>query len=445
MGKRKNIILAVLSITTSLFMFGCSGASGDVSFDEIKLTDLAKQYSEEMATGEFSNISENFSKDVKKKLNEESLKATWNDVVKDIGKYEGTLDATYSVQNNIATVESILKYELNGLKVSVSFDRNENVAGLFMNYAPIKEELSSNDKFEEEKISIGNDDNKLDGVLTIPKGIEKPPVVVLVQGSGQSDMDETIGAVANKPFKDIAHGLANEGIASIRYNKRYFQYPQSAKADMTIEDEVINDVNLAIDLAYNNSDLDNNRIIVVGHSLGGMLAPEIAKGNDKVSGIVSLAGSPRKLEDIIYDQNQDAVDAMTDKSDDEKKELMKQVKTEIDKVKNISDKDKGQTVLGINSEYWASLNNINTPEILKELSIPMLFLQGEDDFQVYADVDYKMWEDLCKGKENATFKLYPNLNHLFMKSNGKSDITEYDVKGSVDSNVIVDIFNWIKN
>ena len=434
----------MMSVVTSLFMFGCS-SSTEVSFYEDKITDLSKQYAEEMASGDFSNVASNFSKDVKKKLNEDTMKETWDGVVKEIGKYEGINDVTYKEQNNMATVDVILKYELNGLKLTLAYDSNNNIAGLLLNYEPVKEELSSNGKFEEQEIYIGDGEQKLNGILTLPKDVEKPPVVIMVQGSGQSDMDETIGAVANKPFKDIAHGLAENGIASIRYNKRYYQYPEAAPKDLTIQGEVIDDANLAIELASNNKDLNNEKIFVLGHSLGGMLAPEIAKGNDKVSGIISLAGSPRKLEDIIYDQNNDAVNAMADKSDAEKEELMKQVKAEVNKVKNLKEEDKSQAIFGINSEYWISLNNIDTGKILKELSIPMLFLQGEDDFQVYADVDYKQWQELCVGKDNAEFKLYPKLNHLFMKSNGKTDVTEYDTKGNVDEAVISDISNWINN
>lgn len=301
------------------------------------------------------------------------------------------------------------------------------------------DEVSSNEK----KIQIGEGDNKVDGLLTLPEGVENPPVIILVQGSGQSDMNETIGKGENKPFKDIAQGLAEEGIATIRYNKRYYQYPKLAPKDLTVQDEILNDVNSAIEFAYNNEEVNNNKIYVLGHSQGGMVAPEIAKNNNKVTGIISLAGTPRKLEDVILDQNKDALDKMTDKTEAEKTAMLDEVKTEINKIKVLNPNDDQTTILGINSEYWVSLNNLNTPEVVKSLEIPMLFLQGDADFQVYKDVDFKAWQDILEGKDNATFISYPELNHLFMKTNGKSDITEYDTKGTVDAKVISDIAQWV--
>lgn len=90
-----------------------------------------------------------------------------------------------------------------------------------------------------------------------------------------------------------------------------------------------------------------------------------------------------------------------------------------------------------------SLNKINTPEISKSLTIPILILQGKADFQVSPDIDYKAWQDILAGKSNVTFKLYDNLNHLFMQTNGKKDITEYSIKGTVDKQIITDIATWI--
>ncbi|MDF2845259.1 MAG: hypothetical protein K0R00_3685, partial [Herbinix sp.] len=94
---------------------------------------------------------------------------------------------------------------------------------------------------------------------------------------------------------------------------------------------------------------------------------------------------------------------------------------------------------------WYSLNQLNSGEVAKSLEIPMLFLQGSADFQVNIDKDFMEWKEILKNKTNCTFKEYNNLNHLFMNSNGKSDITEYDIAGKFDGTVIKDIADWIDN
>lgn len=291
-------------------------------------------------------------------------------------------------------------------------------------------------------IEIGEAPYQLDGILSLPEDVSNPPIVILVQGSGQSDYDETI--YANKPFKDIADGLAKKGIATIRYNKRYFQYPETALTNITIEDEVLKDVALAINFAKENENFKNSKIYVLGHSLGGMLVPYIAQTNADITGIICMAGSPRGLEDIILSQNISVVEAMTDITDIKKKELIAPVQADIAKVKALKEGEPSVTLFGVPSSYWLSLNKINTAEISKSLTIPILILQGKADFQMYPDIDYKLWQDILKGKVNVTFKLYDNLNHLFMQTNGKNDISEYNIKGTVDEQVITDIAVWIK-
>ncbi|MGB7594932.1 MAG: alpha/beta fold hydrolase [Erysipelotrichaceae bacterium] len=292
------------------------------------------------------------------------------------------------------------------------------------------------------KIKIGSAPYPLDGVLCLPKGVVDPPVVIMVQGSGQSDYDETISLT--NPFKDIAEGLAKQGVATLRFNKRYYQYPRTAPTDITIEDEVLTDVALAIRFADDDSHTKNSQIFVLGHSLGGMLAPYIARTNKEVKGIVILAGTPRRLEDVILDQNIAAIQAMTNKTDAEKQALIASVQTEVDKVKNLKDGDPLIKLFGVPSSYWLSLNKIDTPAIAKSLRIPMLILQGSADFQVSPVVDYQAWQDLLKDKSNVTFKLYDKLNHLFIVTNGKKDITEYSKRGRVDQQVITDIALWVK-
>jgi dienelactone hydrolase len=238
--------------------------------------------------------------------------------------------------------------------------------------------------------------------------------------------------------------LAKQGVATLRFNKRYYQYPRTAPTNITIQDEVLKDVALAIVFAKEDEHTKNSKIYVLGHSLGGMLAPYIAQTNSDVSGIVILAGTPRKLEDVILDQNIAAITVTKNKTDAEKQAMIATVQVEVDKVKNLKDSDPSITLFGVPSSYWLSLNKIDTPAITKNLTIPILILQGSADFQVSPEVDYKAWQDLLKDKSNVTFKLYDKLNHLFIVTNGKKDITEYSKKGTVDKQVITDIAAWIK-
>jgi dienelactone hydrolase len=255
-------------------------------------------------------------------------------------------------------------------------------------------------------------------------------------------MNEAIGSAGNAVFADLAYGLAERGIASIRYNKRYYQYPQTATPTLTVWDEVINDANAAIALARITDGIDKNKIFIIGHSLGGILAPEIAKENPDIAGLVSLAGSPRKLEDIILDQNKAAIGVMNN-TDAEKQAIMDSVLTIISQVKALTPQSPHSNILSINSEYWLSLNQASPDNIVKNLAIPMLFLQGSADFQVSPESDFGLWQSLLQGHKNAQFKLYPGLNHLFMMTNGKADLSEYNTKANVEEEVIADIAKWI--
>lgn len=335
----------------------------------------------------------------------------------------------------------ILVFSINGCNKNATIDQNDDTTSNNEFSNDVHSESSYIRTFESFDIKIGASPYPLSGVLCLPDGIMNPPIVIMVQGSGQSDYNETI--YENTPFKDIAEGLAKQGVASIRYNKRYYQYPQTAPANITIEDEVLNDVNNAISFSLENENTKNSKIYILGHSLGGSLAPYIAQTNANVAGIISLAGTPRHLEDVILDQNIAAVNAMTDKTDDEKKALIDEVQKNVNMVKELHEGDPSINLFYVPSSYWLSLKKIDNITICKELDTPMLILQGSADFQVYPEIDYTAWQDILKNKSNVKFQLYDALNHLFMRSNGRTDLSEYEIKGKVEELVMNDIAKWI--
>lgn len=285
---------------------------------------------------------------------------------------------------------------------------------------------------------LEGDGQSLDAVLTMPKTSGKPPVVIMIQGSGPSDKDETIGP--NKPFADIAHGLAQRGVASFRFDKRTFSYPEEFNENPTIQGEVLADAALAVKQMKADKSLGN--VYILGHSLGGMMAPQIARENPDVAGVIILAGSPRGLEDIMYDQNM-AVLETADLSQSQKEEALQIVNESVNAIKNLQPGDTGD-VFGVPASYWISLNEIDTPTIADRLSIPIFIMQGDADFQVSVENDYNAWKELLDGKDNVSFKLYNGLNHLFMPSTGAMDATEYEEASVVDPQVIEDIATFIK-
>ena len=139
----------------------------------------------------------------------------------------------------------------------------------------------------------------------------------------------------NRPFQDIARGLAEQGVATLRYNKRTYQYP-TVGCD-SIAYEVLDDASAAVKLLAADGRVDTNRIYLLGHSLGGMMAPKIAADNAQIKGFISMAGSLRTLQEISLDQCRMAIEAESSLTEQQKKDAMAQTIAENEKTKTLND------------------------------------------------------------------------------------------------------------
>jgi len=401
---------------------------------------LCKKYSEQMTNGNFKEVYSKFSKPLKQQVTLETLTAAWAQTLGQAGLYQQYLDTFVVEREGMLIVSSSLQYEKRIVKVIYTFDEKGKISSIYLNSVDpdLKPEITN--EYAEKSIEIGT--YGLNGRLMLPVGVEKPPVVILIQGSGSHDMNESVKG--NRPLQDIARGLAKQGIASIRYNKRFYQFPESADINgYTIQEEVIDDVEAAIEYAKTCNLVDEKHIVIAGHSLGGMVAPDICAKHPELAGMISLAGSPRHLADIMYDQVKDSLDQSgLDKQ--QKKASLNQYKEAVDMVKKLKKGDTG-TYITVPASYWISLNQLDSIGKLKKIVMPMLFLQGRSDFQVKVGTDFTAWKNEVGGRVNCKFITYAKLNHLFMQTNGKSDITEYDVPGHVDESVINDMAAWIKD
>ena len=106
---------------------------------------------------------------------------------------------------------------------------------------------------------------------------------------------------------------------------------------------------------------------------------------------------------------------------------------------NISE---NELILGAYKRYWEDLNHYNPVETADNLSIHILIVQGDRDYQVTID-DFNNWLKSIQSNDNVEYILYPNLNHLFITGDGDSTPDEYLLEGHVEKKVIDDISNWI--
>jgi len=288
------------------------------------------------------------------------------------------------------------------------------------------------------KVNVPSRFGPLPGMLTLPDGDGPFPAVVLAAGSGPGDMDETIGP--NKPFRDLAIGLARAGVATLRFDKRGHVYPgKMAGRPITIDDEETDDVLSALKVLAARKHVRAGRLFVIGLSEGAMLAPRIAQKSKDLAGIVMMAAPARPMLAVLAEQirARGAV-AKVDVSDQEQ--------AIANERKLLAAADAAQPPEGAfmhaPQSWWWSMHQYDAVATARNLTLPMLILQGGNDIQVSPTKDFAVWKKALDGKANVTFHLYPRLTHIFMT--GKGTLADYKTAGHVDQTVIDDIATWIK-
>lgn len=412
--------------------------------------ELSVSLIQKMQRSQYDSCQVMFDSSVSSEINPEMLRRIWESIPRYLGEFQSYSDIRTQQKDSLEMVSVRCAFVKTKLDLQLSYNAAHKIVGIF--FVPPKNTSTYNypeyytaGKFYESKVTLKSEEYNLPAVMCIPNNVKNPPVVVLVAGSGPNDKDETIGP--NKILKDIAVGLASNGIASIRYDKRTLTYAsQMAKNSegLGINEEVIEDAVNAAKLMKKNPDTKNSKLFIIGHSLGAMCAPLIAS-KCKPNGIILLAGNARPLEDLILEQYTYLLSV--DSMQEEQKKFIDDLKAGIKMVKDpkgLKTAKPEQLPLGLPSSYWQSLNAYKQVDVAKKLKQPILVLQGERDYQVTM-TDYALWKEKLGADAKNTFISYPGLNHLFMKGEGKSLPAEYEQQGNMDGKVITDMIDWIKS
>ena len=298
--------------------------------------------------------------------------------------------------------------------------------------------------YVEEEVTYENKDAgiSLAGTLTLPSGNPPFPAVLLITGSGPQDRDETI--YNHRPFLVLADYLTRQGIAVLRVDDRGVGESTGDFSQATSED-FASDVLAGIGYLKTCKEIDPNKIGLIGHSEGGIIAPMIAAESSDVAFIVLMAGTGLTGEEILYLQGALISRAMGVSEEDitKNRQFNKKIFSLIreEKDEKIIEEKLRQMFMA----DWAELNEeekkaIGDPEVflkaqlqsllspwfkffltynpkptLNKVKCPVMAINGEKDLQVPPKENLSAIEDALKtgGNQNYTIKELPGLNHLF--------------------------------
>jgi fermentation-respiration switch protein FrsA (DUF1100 family) len=441
MKKTLAVIVTCIIVSSGIFFTGCVEEKKPVGKT---LEELAVEIVTELENKNYSGVYSHFDTSVTSQVTMVQFEKLWNQqvlaVYGNITRIVSTRSTNESGYHVVYVTCNFTKRD--SMDIKIMFNDQDLVISLLavpttIEYIPPS--YVNQSMFTETNVTVGSGEWVLPGVLSVPNGAGPFPAVVLVQGSGASDQDETIGP--NKPFKDLAWGLASQGVVVLRYVKRTKQYPTQSLAisNFTVEDEVIDDAIAAVSILNASPVVDHNRMFLLGHSLGGMLAPRIASQDPRLAGIIIMAGPTRPLEDLILEQTR----YLANLSGTNQSAQIASVEQNVTKIKTLNFTD-DELVFGAPRSYWADLATYDPVATAETLHVPMLILQGLRDYQVTME-DFARWNSTFSGNPQVTLKTYPSLNHLFIPGTGVPTNAEYLVEGHVAEQVVNDIASWIQS
>lgn len=324
--------------------------------------------------------------------------------------------------------------------------------------------------FENEKAGI-----TLAGTFTYPATAGKYPAVVLISGSGAQNRDEEL--MGHKPFLVLSDYLTRNKIAVLRFDDRGTAESTGNIAGATSQD-FATDVEAAVKYLKTRNEVDKNKIGLIGHSEGGIIAPIVASKNNSIAFIVLMAGTGLPGRDVILMQQEligraSGVDETTllrnrrlnettfeilfdneGSSEQKKQRLTEFLKTEIteEDMKNYPSEITKEMFVNMQLEQIFSpwilyFLEFDPATVLEKVRCPVLAINGEKDLQVPPKENLSAIEKALKKGGNRSYKIieFPNLNHIFQEAETGAPSEYITIEQTISPIALEAIADWIND
>jgi len=299
----------------------------------------------------------------------------------------------------------------------------------------------------------------LAGTITKPREAGKFPAVILVTGSGPQDRNELM--MGHEPFKVIADYLTSNGIIVLRYDDRGIGKSTGSFSKATTGD-FGKDALAALNFLKSDSQVDPNKIGVLGHSEGGLIAYILAgQRAPSVNFLISLAGPSIKMDSLMMLQNMAVMKSLGKEMTSKDSELirenfaiakgdlpadqaLKAIMKNMESVPNSQNSTFADEIGVLITPWYRHFLKIDPVPFIKKINVPVFAAFGGKDIQVPATQNMESLTHNLQPNSKSKLKIYPNFNHLFQNAKTGS-IKEYaEIGESINEQILEDIVVWIK-
>ena len=440
-------ILSVLIAAALLFSGFALAENEDLGAAPRTMIDLLYQ-------GEFQQVFDQSTADFQAAIGSaEDFATAWAQIEQVYGAFEEITGVTAQEENGAVTALVTCAHTNADITYNIVLYAENKLAGLAVANVVQKASESTADAslFVSEPIILrAGETDETQGLLTLPTGEGPFPAVIMMQGSGPSDMNETAYGIAI--FRDLADLLAQAGVASIRYDKYTYAHGDLLLADpdllagFTVAQEYIPDAQAA--LALLQADARIGEIYLLGHSLGAMMIPRVMQslGAENITGGVMVAGSPLALWELSYHQSLAYIRQSAESDSEEQTAELDAEIAKLDQMRTMTDDElKDALYFGASAYYQMDQMSFDSTQAAIELQKPLLIVQGGKDWQVTPADGIEAWQAALDGKLTVTYLEYPDMTHMLFDMEGEpaGNASDYQSNSVVSQTLISDVAAWI--